>query len=200
MRPVIIVFARAPVAGRVKTRLVPPLSSEQAASLHTCFVADTLERLSGRCIELHTDIETDAWREFDVARKLQSEGDLGSRMLAALDGGNRMILGSDSPDLPCDHLDELLRSSADVALGPTDDGGYYAIHCRRIHPQMFASVEWSTPQTLRQTVDACNAAGLSVALGSAWYDIDDAAGLRRLTAAPSVPPRTRKWLDAFSEV
>src|SRR5690348_13092550 len=88
MRPVIIVFAKAPTAGRVKTRLVPPLTPEAAAQLHTALVWDTIEslqQLRGVDLELHTDIRTDAWTSAGVAQSLQCEGDLGLKMFNALD-------------------------------------------------------------------------------------------------------------------
>src|ERR1700730_11888045 len=88
MRPVLILFAKAPVPGRVKTRLVPPLTHDAAARLHTAFAADTmdiLQELRGIAdIELHTDIPTDAWADRGVPQRLQCEGDLGLKLLQAL--------------------------------------------------------------------------------------------------------------------
>jgi len=190
MRPVLILFAKAPVAGRVKTRLVPPLTYEEAAHLHTAFAADTIDLLQQlrdvADIELHTDIPTDAWAHCRVPQRLQCEGDLGLKLLQALAGAltagrpRALIVGSDSPTLPLAHLHELMESNADVAVGPTDDGGFYAICCRKVHPAMFAGVEWSAPSTLRQTIEAAAKCGLSVKTGSPWYDIDTAADLDRL--------------------
>ena len=137
MRPVMIVFAKAPVPGCVKTRLTGALTANEAAMLHDAFVRDTLELLQPFTaiadLELHTDIETDAWRDIPVARRLQHEGDLGLEIFKALDKAlqcgrpHAWILGSDSPTLPASHLHELLRLEVDVALGPKEDGGYYAI-------------------------------------------------------------------------
>jgi uncharacterized protein len=205
MLPVIILFAKAPMPGRVKTRLVPPLRPDTAALLYTAFVRDTLESLLSLAmivdVELHTDIETDAWADIAVPRSLQDEGDLGLKMLnalkAALHRGHAqaLILGSDSPDLPPVHLQTLLLLDADIALGPADDGGYYAIVARRIHPDMFAGVGWSTPDTLQNTVDACAACGLTTALGPAWFDIDDAVDLERLRNSACIPRNTARVLD-----
>ncbi|MEZ5352282.1 MAG: TIGR04282 family arsenosugar biosynthesis glycosyltransferase [Bryobacteraceae bacterium] len=182
--PAVIVFAKAPVPGRVKTRLgLPP---EQAARLHYEFVEATLRtcaQLEAR-VELHTDAETEAWRDAKVDRALQVPGDLGDRMLAALRSRPApvMIVGSDAPTLPADHLRGLLGllREADVALGPTEDGGYYAIACRRTEVRMFAGVEWSTDRTLAQTVASCEACGLTVALGERWFDVDTPADLARI--------------------
>ncbi len=204
MRPVIALFAKAPVPGQVKTRLRSRVGSEAASGLHSAFVEDLLDRLSAldAQLELHTDIETDAWRHFAVTRKLQCGGDLGLRMFHALDaalgaGTNRAcIVGSDAPTLPLEYLETLLRSPADVALGPTEDGGYYAIACRRVHPDMFRGVAWSTGAALEQTEQAARACGLSVERGPAWWDVDEFGDLQRLAQSPDVPPRTRAWLDA----
>ena len=103
-----------------------------------------------------------------------------------------MILGSDSPTLPREHVQRLLNSTADVALGPCEDGGYYAIACRRLHPEMFAGVEWSTPHVLEQTERAARAAGLSVERGDLWYDVDGPEDLMRVMQEPVLPPCTRQ--------
>jgi rSAM/selenodomain-associated transferase 1 len=192
MRPVIVLFAKAPVPGRVKTRLIPPLTAASAASWHSSFVSETIKRLEAfrdiADIELHTDIATDAWADAGVARALQHEGDLGLKMFQALSGAlaagrsQAIILGTDAPTLPPDHLKQLMCSCADVALGPADDGGYYAIACRRVHPAMFQGVPWSTADALNDTVAACLASGLSVELGPAWWDVDTPADLERLRA------------------
>jgi rSAM/selenodomain-associated transferase 1 len=206
MRPVAILFAKAPVAGRVKTRLCPPLTPEAAARLHEAFTADVLATLSllDADIELHTDIGTDAWPEFDVTRKLQYEGDLGLRMFHALrvaleEGRPRaMIVGADLPHVSAAQLGSIFQGTADVSLGPTDDGGYYAIAASRVVPEMFAGVEWSTHRTLDQTVAACRAVGLSVELGPASFDVDTIFDLDRLFAMAELPPHTARWRNAHA--
>lgn len=178
----VIVFAKAPVPGQVKTRL--GLEPRIAVLLHELFVAATLRTCLQLAVhvELHTDQPTEEWSAIDVPHVLQVPGDLGQRMLAALESrpGPVMIVGSDAPTLPLDHLRGLLASQADVALGPAEDGGYYAIAARRTHPDMFEGVEWSSGRELKQTVAACQACGLSVELGEPWFDVDTAADLLRL--------------------
>jgi len=197
-----ILFAKAPVAGHVKTRLAAEIGARRAAELHRAFVADSLAKLkeftSAADLQLHTDIPTDAWSELDVARDLQIPGGLQLKLLHAL--GQRLaagrpqviIFGSDSPTLPHAHVRKLLDSAADVALGPCEDGGYYAIACRRIHPDMFAGVEWSTPDALEQTERAARACGLSVERGDLWYDVDGPEDLARLMAEPELPSSTEQ--------
>jgi len=204
-----ILFAKAPVPGRVKTRLAAAIGADRAAALHTAFVADTIEKLSGFTgiadVELHTDTPTDAWRELDVARDLQAPGPLELKLLHTLERGLAagrplvMILGSDSPTLPRAHLERLLGSASDVALGPCDDGGYYAIACRRSDPAMFAEVEWSTHNVLEKTQHAARACGLSVERGDLWYDVDGPEDLARLMAEPGLPRHTAAALQAVRQ-
>lgn len=194
-------FAKAPAPGRVKTRLTPPLSPEQAARLHTAFVGDLLDRLAG-CdadVTLATDIPTDAWSGFAVARTLQKSGDLGDRMYeslhSALAQGYRRaaVVGSDAPTLPLEHVEALFAGQADVTLGPAEDGGYWGIAVRRVAPGMFARVRWSGPEAFADTEAAARAAGLSVARGPVWFDVDSPEDLERLRAG-ELPPRTARVL------
>jgi len=203
-RPLIILFAKAPVPGSVKTRLAAELGDAAAAALHSAFVMDTLEKLRQfkdfADLELHTDVPTDAWSETSVAHDLQAAGNLELKLIHALRRGldqgrsTVMILGSDSPTLPATYIHRLLESNADVALGPCEDGGYYAITCRRIASQMFSGVEWSTPNVLEQTERAARACGLTVERGQLWYDVDFPADVMRLAAESSLPRHTREIL------
>jgi rSAM/selenodomain-associated transferase 1 len=207
MRPVLILYAKAPVPGRVKTRLAERWGAEKAAELHAAFARDTLEMLSrfadSADVELHTDVATDAWPDFAIPRELQAPGDLAAKLLATFTQGlsagrpRVIVVGSDSPTLPPSYLRHLLDSSADVALGPCEDGGYYAIACGRASPGMFAGVEWSTPRTLEQTERAVQACGLTVERGQIWYDIDNPEDLSRVRAELDVPVYTRRALAAL---
>ena len=204
-----ILFAKAPIPGSVKTRLAPALGPARAAELYRAFVADTIGKLREFIdladIELHTDILTDAWKEPGVTRQVQTPGDLALKLFHALGEAllagrpQVMILGSDSPTLPRAHIQRLLGSTADLALGPCDDGGYYAIACRRADPRMFAGVVWSTPNVLEQTERAARACGLSVERGDVWYDVDELQDLSRLAAEPELPYHTRWALRAKEE-
>ena len=194
MLSAIAVFAKAPVPGRVKTRLAATLGAEEAARLHEEIVSALLLRLVESSIrlssdvELHTDTLTDTWSGFAVTRRLQINGDLGARMLHALRAGldagrpRMLILGGDVPTVPISHLEALLGAEEDVVLGPAEDGGYYAICCRKTHPEMFAGVAWSTDLACTQTAAACRSAGLSVSFGSTWFDIDETEDLKRVSS------------------
>jgi rSAM/selenodomain-associated transferase 1 len=199
----IILFAKSPVPGRVKTRLFPVLPPDLAAELHSAFVLDTIDRLrqvDGANLELHTDTCSDAWGSLGVTRKVQISGDLGLKMVHALDEGLRagadrvLILGSDAPTLPLTHIRGLLDASADIALGPATDGGFYAISARATHPAMFDNVPWSHRDTLARAVTAIRTCGLSVEFTDSWFDIDEPADLKRLIASNDLPPHTAACL------
>jgi len=204
MRPVIILFAKAPRPGHVKTRLQRRLGAAGAAAIHQAFTLDMLETLlsvGGVDVELHTDIATDAWRAANVSPRLQSSGDLGIRMYQALSlaiaSGHplAMIVGSDAPDLPAGHITAMLGSESDVSLGPSEDGGYWSIACRRTHPEMFRGVVWSQSTTLDETLAACARCGLSTSLGPAWRDVDEWSDVLRLCRTMILPRHTREWLN-----
>jgi rSAM/selenodomain-associated transferase 1 len=205
MRPAIILFAKAPLAGHVKTRLQEWLGAGATLALHEAFVLDMLDKLLTLSdfadVELHTDIKTDVWRRDQVTLGEQFPGDLGLKMLHALSTGlaegreQVCIVGSDTPTLPAAHLRTLLTSPADVALGPCEDGGYYAIACRRTHPEMFSGVTWSSAGALAQTEEAAARCRLSVERGPGWYDVDLPEDLRRLRRDGSLPEHTRRWFE-----
>jgi rSAM/selenodomain-associated transferase 1 len=191
----VILFARAPVAGQVKTRLAAGVGAAVAARLHTAFVRDIAAKASARFpVELHLDEQTSAWPELACPRRLQPPGDLGLRMRQAMEealarGFERVaILGTDAPDLPEAHIQELFESESDVRLGPAEDGGFWGIACTRIVGTMFDGVPWSSSRTLKATEAACHRCGLSVSLASVWADVDEPADLQRLVASASLDP------------
>lgn len=195
----LILFAKSPVPGLVKTRLLTVLTPDLAADLHSAFVLDMVQRLrhvNAADFELHTDTCSDAWKSLGVTRKVQISGDLGLKMVHALQeglesGADRVvILGSDAPTLPIAHVLRLLESRADVILGPASDGGFYAISARRTHPAMFENVGWSRGDTLARAVQAIERCGLSVELGPSWFDIDGPADLDALMRYDDLPPHT----------
>ncbi len=208
MSAAITLFAKAPIAGRVKTRLQPPLTAQQAADLHLAFVLDAWEALKTiPDISLHL-YRDEAWPNGDEPADrencgLQHGEDLGARMLHCFDelqarGHNRvLIVGSDSPTLPAAYLEEGLEklNDADTVLGPSEDGGYYAVGCRETRPGMFAGVSWSTRSTRAETERAFDREGLRYRELPEWYDIDTEKDLRRLAGEHNLPARTKAWFD-----
>jgi rSAM/selenodomain-associated transferase 1 len=196
------VMVKSPRAGAVKTRLVPPLTSEEAAALSLCFLRDTLEnvarvahRTGARGVVVYTP-END--RPFfdellpDDFHLLPQRGDsLGERLINATADllhrgfGAVCLIGADSPTLPPATLAaaiNFLTLSGDrrVVLGPCEDGGYYLIGLKRQHSQLFAGIEWSTERVLSQTLARAEEIGIGIELLPAWYDVDDARALRRV--------------------
>ncbi len=176
---------------------------------HACeaFVSDMIEMLQSHLgigdLELHTDLPTDAWARYGVFQRAQAGGDLGDRVLLALteafaNGRTQvMVLGSDAPTLPASLALQLLLSQADVALGPAQDGGYYAISCRRVHPRMFQRVSWSGPAALETTARAARECGMTVKIGSPWFDVDTPDDLDRLFKTEDLPRHTASWYKSW---
>ncbi|MBI5483710.1 MAG: TIGR04282 family arsenosugar biosynthesis glycosyltransferase [Deltaproteobacteria bacterium] len=188
-RNALIVFAREPVPGQVKTRLAASVGDIAAADKY----ASMLENVLSNCRKL-TGVETTVFwdcneaslplleRRYECRSKLQGVGKLGQRMQAAFaeifgSGCDHCcIIGSDSPDLPVSYIleafDRLTSPQTDAVFGPTHDGGYYLLGLSRLWPQLFENIDWSTPQTLLQSLDAAGKAGIRAALLPKWYDID----------------------------
>jgi len=210
----IAVFARAPVAGLVKTRLAKVLGDARAAELYAAFVVDTLAACAS------AGLETTLWVAGDpdhpalvtprgIARCAQPDGDLGARMAAALEAGieragHALVVGSDAPTLPADYLvlasHWLATGEADVVLGPAADGGFYLAAARR-PVRMFERVRWSARTTLAETAERARAHGARVALLPPWYDVDEPEDLRllrvHLALAPESAPATARELSHF---
>jgi len=154
-------------------------------------------------LELSTDVPTEAWPGLALTRSVQIEGDLGARLFHALEqalsAGREVVLvvGSDSPGLPHAHITEMLRSDADVTLGPTQDGGFFAIACRAVRQEMFSGVRWSSECALADVKRQASECGLSVALGPSWFDIDVEADLLRLLDIPHLQQNTAMWARRY---
>lgn len=198
-RVALAIMTKAPRAGRVKTRLTPPLTPEQAAALNVCFLRDTAAAIAaagaqGRGIGCYTPVgEEETYRDiFPKSFQLipQREGGFGERLIAAtadlLSVGFAAVclIDSDSPTVPATTFAEavrvLLSPNDKVVLGPSDDGGYYLIGMKQLHRELFAEIDWSTESVLEQTTKQAVRAGLKVHLLPTGYDVDDAKTLRRL--------------------
>ena len=221
------VMTKAPQAGRVKTRLVPPLTPEQAAELNKCFLRDTAAAISNAAgadtacgIAVYTPVGAEsAYTDILPAdfSLLPQRGDkFGERLYLALEDlfkcgfDSLCLIDSDSPTVPAENFAqavELLSASEDrVVLGPSDDGGYYLVGMKKPHRHLFEKIDWSTERVLNQTVQRAAEIDLEVKLLPTGFDVDDDAGLRRLRnellgeqADDSVAPNTRRFLADLVE-
>jgi len=183
------VFARAPVAGKVKTRLIPRLGAERAAQLQRRLILAALRTAAAvGPVELHVTHRHSWLRGLGVTLRLQRGGDLGERMHHALRGrvsGRRfaVLIGSDAPALrPADLRQALrwLRGGTDVVLAPAEDGGYALIAARRIDARVFAGIRWGTDEVLARTLDNLRQCGLSYRLLRTVWDVDRPDDVDRL--------------------
>ena len=188
----LIVMSKAPVPGRVKTRLIPLLGKAGAASLHQALLEATLAKLSraGLCaVELccapdarHVYFD-EARERYPLTLTAQSDGDLGLRMSTAIRQGLQqaqdvVLVGTDCPDLAAEDVAaalELLAAGNDVVLGPSRDGGYYLIAMRRHHPALFEDIPWGSDRVMALTLQHINNCGLTSALLDVRDDIDTPA-------------------------
>src|SRR2546421_5590369 len=220
------IMTKAPRAGQVKTRLVPPLTPEDAAHLNIYFLRDTAAAISKACatnargIGVYTPVGSEAAyidilpRDFELLPQ-RGEG-FGERLaFAAADlfqcGFTSVcLIDSDSPTVSADvyaqAVEQLSGPNNHVVLGPSDDGGYYLIGIKRNHPELFERIDWSTERVFDQTRQRIQEIKLEVSLLPTGYDVDDAATLRRLCdellsekAIPDVAPNTRKFLAELAQ-
>ena len=193
----LVVFARWPEPGRVKTRLSPPLTAEQACELHRAMLADTLEVGRAASVDRRYLYWADAppdrpWsaeaREAGYVESLQRGRDLGARLEAVFDdllappGARVAVIGTDCPELPPALLNDAFRclEAHDLVLGPTHDGGYYLVGLRRAAPEIFRAIPWGSPTVLATTIERANGRALSVTQLPILGDLDTPADLERL--------------------
>lgn len=186
------VFAKPPEAGKTKTRLARSIGDDAAAMLARAFLRDSLEQLERYSSTRQVLATTEAWpKEIPIPRSVeiwqQGPGDLGARleriMLRALQDTKTVVaLGADTPGLPQKHMLETVAhlQSCDSVLGPTQDGGFYALGLRRCPPGVLEGIPWSTPDTFQRTLEQLRAFHLAPMVVSPWFDIDEFDDLIRL--------------------
>lgn len=186
----LVVVAKEPVPGKVKTRLYPELSSTDAAGLYRCFLYDRIGEISTLkgvdmaiaytpkdARETFTALALDGFELF--AQRGKSLGErLNNIFLEKFARGYNAvsIIDSDSPDLPKSIVEEsfqlLLSKQAEVVFGPCQDGGYYLVGMRKPHPELFRNIPWSTENVLSISLEKARKIGISVKLLSRWNDLD----------------------------
>ena len=196
------IMIKTPRNGFSKTRLSPPLSSEEAASISRCFLKDTsaaIETLSHKDpFVVGVAVYTPVGSEADLAKLLpsgfkmiaQREASFGTRVLGAIQdlfsvGFSAVcLIDSDSPTLPFHYLRDLsafLKEPKDrMVIGPCWDGGYYLLGLRHAHSRLFEDITWSTDRVYGETVARSKEIDLPAIALPAWYDVDDQLSLNRL--------------------
>ncbi|MBI3715835.1 MAG: TIGR04282 family arsenosugar biosynthesis glycosyltransferase [Betaproteobacteria bacterium] len=194
----VAVFAKAPVPGAVKTRLIPALGAEGAALLHAALTERVLTTAvaSGMDVLLCAAPDTDhaffrvCAEDFEVPLAGQlADADLGARMLQALEAGLQryrhvIIVGADCPALTAKHLRSAAGhlASHDVVITPADDGGYVLIGATSTRANMFDGIEWGGADVLTRQRDALRRAGLDWHEMETLWDVDRPEDLARLQA------------------
>ena len=216
---VLVIMAKAPRPGAVKTRLTPSLPLQAVAAFYRCLLEDTLalaRSLSGVDVAIMCP-------DSDV-NELSSLAGQGARVVAQKGKGlaagltsvfahfaevhqRRVIaFNSDSPHLPRSVLEDAFETltAHDVVVGPTHDGGYYLVGARASHPTLFARDGMGTSTALERLLSRARALELSVGFADPFYDIDVADDLTRLAAelrlAPARAPRAAGWLKEWEFV
>ena len=192
----VMIFARAPVAGQCKTRLIPALGAQGAAALHEKLVR---RALAAACEALPAAVEL--WctpdgthpffaacaRDYPIALQRQGEGDLGERMQRAIgqalrDHGRAILIGADIPELDSAYLlgAAAALDDAPAVFGPAEDGGYVLVGLRQIAPALFQDIAWGGPLVMAQTRAHLARLGMAAIELATLWDLDHPQNLARL--------------------
>jgi len=218
---VLVIMAKAPRQGAVKTRLAPSLSPEAVTAFYCCLLDDTLA-LARSLDDVEVAIMCPDSDVNELARLASSEApsnevsvvaQKGEGLAAGLtsvfahftQGHQRRVIAfnSDSPHLPRSVLEAAFETlvAHDVVVGPTHDGGYYLVGAKASHPTLFASDGMGTSSALERLIVRIRTLELSVGFADPFYDIDIADDLNRLAEelrlAPERAPRTAAWLKEW---
>ena len=195
------IMTKAPQAGKVKTRLTPPLTPEEAAELNVCFLRDLGQSIHlasmqspARGVGVYTPVGAESVYENvlpDSFALIPQHGNgFGERLAFATEDLFRVgfesvcLINSDSPTVSASSFaeaaNELAKPGDRIVLGPAADGGYYLIGLKRIQHRIFEEIDWSTERVLAQTLERAAEIDIAVHLLSQGFDVDDRATLRRL--------------------
>ncbi len=207
----LVVVAKAPVPGEVKTRLIPHFTPAEAADLYRCFLEDritgirSLQGMDQAVAFTPADArETFAGLTGNGFKLLAQKGEnLGQRLnhifLEKLARGYDAvsIIDSDTPDLPAAIVEQsfriLMSGGVDAVFGPCDDGGYYLVGLRRPHPELFEDIPWSTAAVLTVTLEKATRLGVRTKLLPGWNDLDTFEDLVDFYARHKNQLPSEKW-------
>jgi rSAM/selenodomain-associated transferase 1 len=215
---VVYIVAKGPQPGVAKTRLTPPLTPEQGARVASAFlldVVDLVRRPGGPAVRAMCRNQMDA----ALIRALcgerlkvlcQRRPGLGAALEECFDHGladgfaKVAVLGGDTPTLPSRLVEEafVALDTHDVVVGPSEDGGYYLLGARAVHPLLFRSMTWSTDRVFHETIERARSGDLRTAVLASWYDVDTPEDLNRLAryleqGDPDLAPHTRRALASL---
>lgn len=208
MKRCLIIFAKEPKKGKVKTRLLSVLGKEQCVNLYKAFLKDTIYMAKRvNCEEKVIAYQSNSYPSY--LRKIsggfkfyrQKGKDIGKRMYDAFKFAEchrfskTVIIGSDSPTLKPDFIEAAFRllDTNDIVLGPAIDGGYYLIGLKNPYPGLFKDVEWSSDKVLEVTLKNAGKKGKKVMLLKKWYDVDDRESLLYLKKKLIKDKNTARW-------
>jgi rSAM/selenodomain-associated transferase 1 len=213
----LVIMAKAPRLGSVKTRLAQSLSLHVVTELYRCLLNDTIALAQAlEYVEIAIMCPASDVEELSraVPKTVPIVPQTGQGLAAGLasvfahfaaPGGQRVIaFNSDSPHLPASVLESAfdVLEACDVVVGPTHDGGYYLVGARASHPGLFSSDGMGTANALEAVLTRAHSLGLSVCVTDPFYDIDVAEDLSQLAdelqRAPEKAPRTAKWLSEWA--
>ncbi len=212
-RVCICIFAKPPVPGRVKTRLVPLLGSRGAAELAKAFLQDTWASVSAlpwaKPVLASTEEGPQDFLHSPAEIWPQGEGDLGARLenisRCALRNHPLVIaIGADSPGLPGTYFVQAREAlgRADAVIGPSEDGGFYLLGLRKCPTGLLSGIPWSAPTTCLETIAKLQAAGLTVYILDDWFDVDTPQDLEKLDtlikAEQIEAPKTKHFLETYA--
>ncbi len=190
MSECLIIFTRYPEPGKTKTRLIPALGAEGAATLQRQMTEHTLAQVKELQAKRLVSVEVyfvggnqqlmQSWLGTSVIYRQQGDGDLGRRMAiafqTALEAGKQrvVVIGTDCPDLKAQLMVKAFHAleQHDLVLGPAQDGGYYLIGLCRLIPELFTGISWSTAEVLQQTMSIAQRLELAVAYLPMLSDVD----------------------------
>ncbi|MEE8329313.1 MAG: TIGR04282 family arsenosugar biosynthesis glycosyltransferase [Thermodesulfovibrionia bacterium] len=195
MKKALIVFAKTPVKGRIKTRLQPHLTPEKILNLYKSFITETMSR----CLRLKdaeiflgsyptkdNDFMKELTKKHNIKSFNQRGKNLGERFVNAFKDrfkqgyGKVVIIGSDSPLIPVENIKKafLKLTKNEFVLGPSCDGGYYLVGASKVIPEVFYNIPWDTGRVLNRTLGKLNSLDIRFSLLPFWYDIDTIEDLR----------------------
>ena len=193
MKKALIIFVRKPELGKVKTRLAATMGEEKALAVYRKLLEHThhiSEEVKAEKFVFYFDEieENDLWSVGNFNKRQQSSGDLGEKMQDAFstlfsEGYNDIaIIGSDCYELTTAIIEDAFEmvKQNDLVIGPANDGGYYLLGMKKLYPQLFNNVQWSTEKVLAQTLAASTSAGLLYCLLPQLTDIDIEADLNSM--------------------